>query len=191
MDNKREIREYYLNIREAFPENKVREASKYITDYFFSLKNINNAEKIMLYYSFKKEIRTWDMMQILLKQRKEVYFPITKPDKGKIKIGRIINPERDFVTGVFDIKEPGRETLIQPFELDIIVVPGIVFSKKGYRIGYGGGYYDRFLVGLPDNILTVGLTYSQLLVDKLPVRIYDKPVGIVLTERGIYYPGRD
>jgi 5-formyltetrahydrofolate cyclo-ligase len=76
------------------------------------------------------------------------------------------------------------------YDLDIIVVPGLVFSKNGYRIGYGGGYYDKFLSEVSNEVKKVGIVYSDFVVNDLPVDEYDLPVDLIMTERETIIPKR-
>lgn len=189
MKNKEELREYYLALRQGFPQEVVSEASQQIKNRFFDLKEVIKAQKFLLYYSFRNEIKTEGIIKGLLHRKKEIYLPFTKPEEKKLGYGRIIDPVKDLTPGNYGIMEPIKESFIKPTDLNIIVVPGVVFCLNGYRLGYGGGYYDRFLTGLPGSIIKIGLTYHELLVEALPLDEHDIPVDIIITDQGINYTG--
>lgn len=85
------------------------------------------------------------------------------------------------VTNRWGVSEPLTGALVLPSELDCVIVPGLAFDKRGYRLGYGKGFYDRFLADL--NVPTIGVCFSQFLLDELPFDVYDVPVSSVVTER--------
>lgn len=76
------------------------------------------------------------------------------------------------------------ERFIDPNEIDLIITPGVAFKKDGYRVGYGGGYYDRFLSKIP-NTQTIAIAFSLQIVDELPIDNYDIPVDYIYTEKNI------
>ena len=73
---------------------------------------------------------------------------------------------------------------MDPSEVDLIIVPGVAFDKCGYRIGYGGGYYDRFLSNL-DHVTKISLAFNMQLIDKIPTDHFDIPVNYIITEKEI------
>lgn len=84
--------------------------------------------------------------------------------------------------------DPGREALPSAFRASLTLVPALAFDCEGFRLGYGGGFYDAFLPSFPG--ISVGLCRSTQLVERLPVRdAHDIPVGLVVTERAVICPG--
>ena len=71
-----------------------------------------------------------------------------------------------------------------PARVDVVVVPGLAFTADGHRLGQGGGWYDRFLVRLPERVLTVGVGFAEQLVDALPVEPHDVPLDLIVTDDG-------
>jgi 5-formyltetrahydrofolate cyclo-ligase len=89
--------------------------------------------------------------------------------------------------GFYGIKEP-MEEYVRPTsseQLDLIIVPAVAYDRRGYRIGYGGGYYDRFLSSLDKDIVTIGIAFDIQIVGEVPVQPFDIPVDMVITESGI------
>lgn len=186
MGDKESLRERYILIRNKLCKGKVREASRKISSRFLDLEEIKEKQKFLLYHSFGNEIITHDLIDILLKGNKDVYLPYIR--NKEIKISRIYGRE-DLKPGVFGIMEPADRQDIDVNQMDVIVVPGLLFDRNGYRIGYGGGYYDRLLAGIDENILTIGLAYNDFLQESLPVEKYDIPVKIIITETQVLYTG--
>jgi 5-formyltetrahydrofolate cyclo-ligase len=125
-------------------------------------------------------------MHRLLDLGKIVLAPITKPDSKKLSPCQIINHEVDLVPSQYGMLQPDprRCQAFPPENIDVVTVPGTAFDKKGYRIGYGGGYYDRFLKRCPQ-ALWVGLAFeAQLIPDALPEE-WDIPVHQIVTEERI------
>src|SRR3989338_3616519 len=94
---------------------------------------------------------------------------------------------KEFKPKTFGILEPKEsyQREFNPDKLDIVIVPGIAFDKNGHRIGYGYGYYDRFLKTIRKETLKIGLAYDFQLIEKIPEERHDVPVDIILTEKEI------
>ncbi|ACL69954.1 5-formyltetrahydrofolate cyclo-ligase [Halothermothrix orenii] len=183
MQTKAELRKLFMGFRSSINPERRHELSISINNKFLNLREVSVAQEIMCYVSTGSEVETRDLITKLIGYGKQVLVPYCITDKKEIKISPIKDLENDLVEGAYGIPEPQNRVDTPLKGLDIVIVPGIVFSRDGYRIGYGGGYYDRFLVKLPDNVLTVGFTYHALLLDNLPIDRYDQPVDMVITER--------
>ena len=138
-----------------------------------------DALNCMTYLAFSWEINTWPLVRQMWTDGKNVYVPVTKP--GRKLIPTLLTPETKLVKAPFGMEEPQDSPEVDPAQLDLIIVPGLAFSPEGYRIGFGGGYYDRFLPKTQG--VTVGVCYSQF-VRGLPKDTWDIPVDYVLTELG-------
>jgi 5-formyltetrahydrofolate cyclo-ligase len=145
---------------------------------FFELPIVKNSNKIMIYYSINQEVETVSLINLLLTMGKTVALPACTPDKN-LRTG-IIHDMAELIPGIFGLSEPGPTTLeIKPCDLDLIVVPGVAFDKKGFRLGHGVGYYDRFLA--VTNTFKLGLAYDFQLVDELPIDPHDIAIDAILT----------
>ena len=88
--------------------------------------------------------------------------------------------------GPFGVLEPSaRQTPVSPQDLEAVIVPALAYDRTGHRLGHGKGFYDRFLMRLPEGVLTVGLVPSRLLLPELPRDPWDVPVKVLVTEEGI------
>jgi 5-formyltetrahydrofolate cyclo-ligase len=182
------LRNKYLDIRAGFSTEKIVEISREIKDHFFKLGIVEKSQNFLLYHSFGKEIITHELIEGLYEREKDVYLPYVVKEEKALKISKL-GKDDPMVAGVFGIKEPLKKEDIPANRMDIIVVPGLLFDKNGYRIGYGGGYYDRLLKRIEDRIITIGLCFEDFLQESLPVEEYDIPVKIIISEKRVLYVG--
>ena len=187
MKLKEKMRSEFLDQRSKIPLEKIIKWSNKITNKFLELETVKNAESVMTYVSFRKEVQTYNLMERLLDEGYILYVPYTIKEKITLGIAEINDLDKDWKPGVFGVSEPLKSlrTEIVPDDLDIIVVPGVVFTKEGYRIGYGGGFYDGFLGENGKDKLKIAFTYDQFIVDKIPVEDHDIPVDMIITEKEV------
>lgn len=184
MSRKEFLRKKTLELRNGFSTDKIIEVSREIKNRFLNLDIVEKSQRFLLYHSFGKEIITHDLIDDLYEREKEVYIPYVIKEKKVLGISKL-DKDDELVAGVFGIKEPVIKEDIPVNRMDIIVVPGLLFDKNGYRIGYGGGYYDRLLKTIEERIITIGLCFDEFLQDSLPVEKYDISVRIVITEKRV------
>lgn len=188
MGKKDELRQKYLGIRSKFNGEQVLKSSIKIRDRFSSLDIVETSKNFLLYHSIRKEIITYDIIDYLIEMDKNVYLPYISEDKTELKIGQIYSKD-DLQLGTYGIKEPKARNDIPVSIMDVIVVPALIYALDGFRIGYGGGFYDRLLARVLDNTITIGFAYDSLLHDSLPIDTFDIPVKIIITEKQTLYIG--
>ncbi|GIN19994.1 5-formyltetrahydrofolate cyclo-ligase [Siminovitchia fordii] len=130
------------------------------------------------------EVDTWQLIRKGWEQGKRIVVPRCIPaTKGMSfrNISEFTQLENSFF-GLFEPIESQTEELPKN-EIDLLIVPGLVYSKDGYRIGFGGGYYDRFLEVFQGQI--VSLAFSMQLTETVPVEEHDRPVDKIVTEKGL------
>lgn len=178
---KKYLREKFLFLRDMIPEEVRIKKSKIIVEKISKLSKFVSGEKIMLYYPFRGEVDLLSMVKDF--NDKTFYFPVVDFENKKIVVKEYSEP---FKKNRFGIYEPvnGKE-LENILLLDMIVVPGIVFDTNCYRIGYGGGYYDKFLYNLP--VFSVGVCFDEQLIEKIPVEKNDVQVDMVITDKKEVY----
>jgi len=181
---KKEIRKNILQRKDTFSNEIVREKSLAMLDTLSKIDFYKNANNVMLYISFGKEVTMKPIIDDLQNRGKRVFIPVTVPATKALIVSELKSYEDDLVVGHFGIMEPKEEALrpVEPSILDLVIVPGVAFDKNGYRIGYGGGYYDRFLPRLPEKTTTISLAFEMQLIDKIPTSQYDLPVQYIITE---------
>lgn len=181
---KKEIRKNILQRKDTFSNEIVREKSLAMLDTLKKIDFYKNANNVMLYISFGKEVTMKPIIDDLQNRGKRVFIPVTVPATKALIVSELKSYEDDLAVGHFGIMEPKEEALrpVEPSILDLVIVPGVAFDKNGYRIGYGGGYYDRFLPRLPEKTTTISLAFEIQLIDKIPTSQYDLPVQYIITE---------
>ena len=148
-----------------------------------SLPEFQRAENVLLYAAMRDEL---DVLSLARTPEKRFFLPRCA-EKRRLTIHEFPCP---LVTSAWGIREPGAESPeISPETLDLVVVPGLAFTRSGARLGYGGGYYDRFLPRLRNECVTVGVCPDELVLENLPVDSWDFPVGILVTPAEIFRGG--
>ncbi len=161
--------------RNALGPEEIAKRSRSVQDSVLKSSFFNSAKSIGAYFAFGSEVRTDFILGEGKKLGKQVALPSIEGDKI---VFYEMSSAKYLVKGRFGIMEPlpyGKIT-----ELDLLIVPGIAFDRAGYRLGYGKGYYDRFL--LEHQTFSVGLAYSFQLVEKLPRGRQDMRMDAVATE---------
>lgn len=176
------LRRKLLKKRKELPG--LSEKGKRIQELLISLPCFKEAERVLFYVNLSEEPATDLLMEEAWRQGKAVYVPRCFPG-GIISFYRVRGRE-ELSPGSYGILEPPEreEALLrEASQKDLCLVPGVSFDEEGFRLGYGKGYYDRFLAG--KRLHTVGLCFKALLASRLPRETWDRRVELVLTEQGI------
>lgn len=156
----------------------------------FKLEQIQKAQTVFVYMDYRSEVQTMEFINLCILTEKTVTIPYTMPQEKKLVSVRITNPERDVEPGYCGILEPLDRLLqtavTEPQNIDVAIIPGSVFDRKGGRLGYGGGYYDRFLSGPASRAFRIGIAYEVQIVEKVPLQEHDQTMDMVITEKNIY-----
>ncbi len=155
--------------------------SQKITNRLLATEVFQNAEVVMLYHSAKGEVDTNALWEACKKAGKVCVFPKCVSDSEMIAV--MAEKKTDFIKSSFGIMEPVSEQVFPKELIDLIVVPALGYDQHNFRMGYGGGYYDRYLEDFYGT--TVGLCYQELLVKTVYPGVWDVPVNFVVTERDI------
>ena len=141
-------------------------------------------DAMMLYLSMRSEVDTFGLLDSLLHQQKIVCAPVVNTHQLELIPRRIRGAKTDLVRHPYGMFEPNTTCPIFPTtQLQLIIVPGIAFDANGYRLGYGKGFYDRFLAKCP-NAVSVGLAYQLQIVEDTFPQEWDIPVQHIFTENG-------
>ena len=153
---------------------------------FLALPQVEGADTLFLFWGVPgREPETGRLAEELCRRGKQVGLPRMTPGRG-MEV-RLYQPRVPLVPAPFGILEPGEDCpLLSPRELDLALVPGLCYDRRGYRLGFGGGYYDRWLAGYPG--LRIGLCRRLVLQDRLPTEPHDLRVDLVLTEDACLSP---
>lgn len=185
---KEELRKLVLAKRSALTEEQRREKSKSILKNILALPEFGSAETIMAYLDFRGEVETTDLASEILSAGKRLVIPLCHMNNLIPCV--IKNLDQDIHVGTWGILEPQKDRIrpLPPKEIDLVLVPGVAFDYQGNRLGYGRGYYDRFLPQLKDGILSAGLSFACQIVEKIPTDDYDCKMSLLITESGLIYP---
>ena len=177
------LRAEVLRKRDSIPPSVRAELSRRIVHHAINWIEENRADAVLIYLSMRSEVETGDLLDYLLAQDKIALAPVMDMKRRTLTPRRIVDPKKGLVLHPYGMLQPNKETC-PPFplnQIDLIFVPGVAFDPKGYRIGYGAGFYDRFLPQCPQAVW-IGLSYeAQIVPDTFP-QIWDVPLHQILTE---------
>jgi 5-formyltetrahydrofolate cyclo-ligase len=175
---KRRVRRRVLALRDAVPPERRASAGEAIADRFLALPEVERARCVMLFWSFGSEVPTAGIVGRL--QARDVLVALPRIE-GLDVVPVAYAPGDPTRATPFGAMEPTAGEVIDPRRLEVVAVPGVAFDRRGRRIGYGGGFYDRFLRTTP--ALPVGLAFAlQVLDEDLPAGHVDLPVAAIVTE---------
>lgn len=180
MEDKKSLRKKFSEIRKNIP----CKSEKDILIKKIFLENSGNADTILIYASFGTEIDTISIAEELMKTHVTA-FPVSH--ENGIMTFHIVRSIEELHKGMYGIYEPDI-SLPQPEITDhtICILPGLAFTPDGYRLGYGGGYYDRFLEKYPQ-IIKTALAYEELITENLPIMSHDVRADYIVTpERTVF-----
>lgn len=149
---------------------------KLLLEKLFGLDEWKEAKIIAITYPMMHEFDTKKLMKQAFIEKKTIAIPVTKP--GGIMDFYEYNEEVPLKLTKFGVYEPVTDKLIEKRLIDLMIVPGLGFTKEGKRIGYGGGFYDRYLIGYTGK--TISLAFSEQLLDDLEIEPHDKLVDYVI-----------
>ena len=154
---------------------------------FLALPQLEEARTVFAFWGIPgREPETARLIPKLLERGKRVCLPRMLP--GRQMELRLYDPGRPMAAAAFGILEPGEDCpLVDRGEVDLILVPAVCYDRRGFRLGFGGGYYDRWLAG--SAALRVGLCRQAILQDTVPVEAHDTRVDVLITEgEGLSFP---
>lgn len=183
--NKKEYRKKAYEIRNSLTDRQVREFSSSIETRLLQHPCYRDCRTLFTYVSMEKEVHTHGLIEKALRDGKRVCVPRVVPGQYMEAVP-IKSLRDDLKPGFFNVLEPVADLPpITPEEIELVIVPGLVFDREGYRIGYGGGYYDKYLQLIPEDCMTVGLVFHQLVADRIPREPHDRKVKLVITEKSV------
>ena len=184
---KERLRRRVLAARMGLGRGQVEGGGQAILERVLGLEAYRQAKLVHTYVSSKEnEVDTRALIGTCLAQGKRVAVPVVMPGT-KTMAHALIDGLDQFVVGPWGLAQPAPDEAVWlPSEarIDLVVVPGLAFDRRGYRIGWGGGYYDRFLAQV--QTVKIGLCYDELVLDCIPGEPHDVPVDLVVAETAIY-----
>ena len=182
---KKDLRKQMIGSLQQLSEQQYAKQSAIIQQKLVELPLFQEAKTIGITISRFPEVDTLQLIETCWSLGKEVVVPRCQIKDRRMDFYRIENFDT-LETVYIDLREPKEdpEQWIHPDQIDLLIVPGVVYGKSGYRIGFGGGYYDRFLVGFKGQ--TLSLAFDQQLIEKVPFDAHDIPVPLIITDKKIW-----
>jgi 5-formyltetrahydrofolate cyclo-ligase len=180
---KPEIRREMAALRDSLSTEEAESRSMSILNRLTRLEEYKKASLIMTYVNFRSEAGTMRLIQKALDEGKRVAVPVCITD-GKVLLPCEIQSMDELVPGTWGILEPSEHARreISAEEIDLAIVPGLAFDRQLNRLGYGAGYYDRFLPKMRKDAAKVGICYEFQIVEQLPSDPFDVPMDSIVTD---------
>jgi len=167
--------------RKAIPSHHRRGRSKKIFEELLRDPSFDAAEHVAIYCGISPEVSTRPFLKALMKEKK-VYLPKTPSGKKYMTFRQIRSLSKDLIKGPYGIMEPKASCCERSAaRMDLIVVPGVAFDRRGGRLGRGAGYYDR-LLGKAKKVVKIGLCFREQIVKKVPMKAHDVRMDRVITD---------
>lgn len=187
-----ELRRRILAQRDAVDAHHRTAVSQAIAARLERLAVYHSSRLPLFYVSFRSEVDTRTLIRKRLEAGRPVAVPRTDIVNRRLRPFLLRNWEADLGPGAYGIPEPiqGQAEAVPASAIDLVLVPGSVFDRRGGRYGYGGGYYDRFLCQDAPQAYRVGLAFSFQILEEIPLAPHDQRLDLIVTEKGIIY-GRE
>ncbi|MBP1930048.1 5-formyltetrahydrofolate cyclo-ligase [Ammoniphilus resinae] len=181
--DKKHIRKEMTAKRNNLNPAERAEKSRLIRHHLLTFEPFQKAQVIFTFIPFGSEV---DLSPLIQESGKKWLVPKTMVEQKRMDT--YLFPGWDALTvGVYGIREPDPATAVpvDPKEIELVLVPGLAFDPKGGRLGYGGGYYDRFLAQLSKVPLLAGICFSEQIVPNLPIEAHDIRMDYLISDKGI------
>ena len=174
--NKQQLRQAIRQRKRAMTQEEIEDRSRSLCEKFLNSDNYRRCTCLYGYLPYNQEVRTWPILHQALADGKQVAVPKVYGEEMKFIF---LTDLTQVAAGYAGIPEPVADEPVAHDPTALVLMPGLAFTKDGKRMGYGGGFYDKFLASEP-NHPTVALCYGFQMVDDLPTEDYDIPVDCVL-----------
>lgn len=186
--SKRVLRRRMLARRASLAPPDRSRASARIDETLARLPELSGARTILGYAAFGTEVNLDTYLAARIGEGRGVFLPWVEHDR--LRIARVTDLDTELATGFAGLREPRPDVrrAARPDRLDAVVLPGLAFDRRGARLGYGGGYFDRLLAEVGDSTIVVGVAYDAQFVDELPSEPHDRPMDVVVTNARVVRP---
>jgi 5-formyltetrahydrofolate cyclo-ligase len=185
---KKEIRKEYNAKRLALSEQQVNDMTAHTLENFRSIR-LEGVQLLLSYYPIaaRKEfnVALCEQLHLLNNPSAEIAWPKLQPDLVTME-AIVINEKTVLAKNRFDIFEPTGEQYVQPQMIDAVFVPLLAFDIKGYRVGYGKGFYDRYLARCAQDVVKIGFSFFEALESIDDINEFDVPLNYCITPSRVY-----
>jgi len=193
VSSKEVLRSNLLAVRDSLSVDEKIKRSKLAIEHLLQIKRFNDCKVVLCYASFRNEVGTSELIRTLLAEGKIVSVPLISvglSGESGFSAIRIRDYDADLKPGTFGILEPSLLSssgsidfeIIEPQRLDAVILPGVCFDRSGNRIGFGKGYFDRYLANVKTDCFKVALAYSFQVLESIPVDSHDMHMDMVVTD---------
>ncbi|NLU49610.1 MAG: 5-formyltetrahydrofolate cyclo-ligase [Syntrophomonadaceae bacterium] len=169
--------------RSALSRSAVRRNSERVVRLLQTLEKLSRAQVLMGYMAIENEVDVWPYLEACWLEGKTVLLPRVEKDRATMVAVPYTGPD-NISTGDFGIREP-LGAVFPPDRIEVVIVPGVAFDRRGYRLGYGKGYYDRFLTCLRPSAFICGVAHSCQVVSDIMPHAGDFRIPCLVTEKGV------
>jgi 5-formyltetrahydrofolate cyclo-ligase len=190
-EKKSEARQKALTLRRSLPSVELARLSSQIEARLYTLAEYSHAGTVATYVEKSDEVQTGSIIRHSIEAWKRVLVPKTDPVGRRLIFSELRDPDRDLEPGQMGILEPDADSLrpVDLTEADLVLVPVVAWDERGYRLGYGRGYFDRALAGVKCDVMTAGLALELQRSDELPIEDHDVPLKMIITEKRVIPTG--
>ena len=183
--NKQSLRTRLQKQRDRIPGNEKERMDASIAEHLFGWEIFQTSKIIFCFVSFRSEVNTYPIIEKSMQLGKTVATPRVNLSTKNMDACIIDDVFTSLEEGYYGIPEPVKSCKIVDYRsIELIITPGLAFTVRGERLGYGGGFYDRFMER-HSHATSSALTYDRFILKELPVKDHDLPVDYVITESGI------
>lgn len=184
MISKKDIRNLVAERRDRLTPGELSARSAAVEARLFSYEPFVSARTVMFFVSFRSEVLTEGMIKRALDAGKCVVAPVVRLETRELVASELKDFDSELAEGAYGIPEPKPEFVrpVPPEEIDFAAVPGLAFDRAGHRVGYGGGFYDRFIERLRPDAHLAALAFSFQLFDEVPFQQHDRKIHAVITD---------
>lgn len=182
---KRELRQQVLFARKLLRAATRNEKSAAIKEKLLALPELQKVERVMVYINFQEEVQTLAIVEALWQRKVEVVVPLCDPHKRELHPSLLYNFD-ELEPGTFGVMEPKKRAvkIVDTTTIDLVIVPGLAFDRRGGRIGYGAGYYDRFFDKVPQALL-IAVAFNEQVTEFIPMEEHDRIMPIIVTDKEV------
>lgn len=175
----------------AIPDDVQARKSRHACRRLIAQPEFAAARVVMAYASTPGELDTDELLAAVLTAGKRLVLPRIAAGEGLMEAVEVSDPASELQPGRFGIAEPTRGHAVAPEQIDLVVTPAVAYDRRGWRLGRGGGFYDRFLARPGLKAVACGLGFAEQLVDALPHGPHDRPVNMLVTDMDVLrFPGQ-
>ena len=186
MKEKNALRKQMKESRLNLSEEEFVAKSKAIVNTILEFPAYKEAQKVMVYIPMAGEVNIKHLFGPAWESEKELYVPVCEGQAPGVMQAALYKKKSITSITKLGVQEPVFARFIEPEEIDLVLVPGLAFDRQGHRLGYGKGYYDRFVPRLNEKAVKLGIAFDLQVLSEIPYENHDQFLDGLITEKGFY-----